>query len=142
MSFREMTWACALRSSVFIESGRCQKPGTSRNTRSSGSRTRASRVGTAGEVWSFANDSRILPSNMKSWMPLVVAVFGIGFAASNGHAKETIMVPMRDGVKLATDIHKPEDARPRPVILGRTPYNKNGLDGIGAEAVKRGYVLV
>jgi len=28
------------------------------------------------------------------------------------------------------------------VILGRTPYNKNGLDGIGAEAIKRGFILV
>jgi predicted acyl esterase len=57
-------------------------------------------------------------------------------------AKETVMLPMRDGVKLATDIHKPEVTTPLPVILGRTPYNKNGLDGIGAEAIKRGYILV
>ncbi len=51
---------------------------------------------------------------------------------------------MRDGVKLATDVHKPDGPNPGPlpVILGRTPYNKNSLDGLGAEAMRRGYVLV
>src|SRR6478609_2954290 len=57
-------------------------------------------------------------------------------------AKETIMLPMRDGAKLATDVHKPEGTNALPVILGRTPYNKNGLDGVGAEAIRRGFVLV
>ena len=37
------------------------------------------------------------------------------------------MVPMRDGVKLATDIYRPSDLTgPLPVILMRTPYNKAG----------------
>jgi putative CocE/NonD family hydrolase len=52
------------------------------------------------------------------------------------------MLPMRDGVKLATDVHKPEGTSPLPVILGRTPYNKNSLDGIGPEAIKRGFIFV
>jgi len=34
------------------------------------------------------------------------------------------MVPMRDGVRLATDIHAPEGSGPWPVILERTPYGK------------------
>ncbi|PYV91484.1 MAG: acylase [Acidobacteria bacterium] len=37
------------------------------------------------------------------------------------------MVPMRDGVRLSTDLYFPEGASGRlPVILIRTPYNKNG----------------
>ena len=54
------------------------------------------------------------------------------------------MLPMRDGVKLATDIHKPADeiSTALPVILARTPYNKNGLDGVGLEAARRGFVFV
>jgi uncharacterized protein len=36
-----------------------------------------------------------------------------------------IMVPMRDGVRLATDLYLPEGVKTRlPVILVRTPYNK------------------
>jgi putative CocE/NonD family hydrolase len=35
------------------------------------------------------------------------------------------MVPMRDGVRLATDLHLPDGAGPFPVILERTPYGRN-----------------
>ena len=67
---------------------------------------------------------------------LLWVVVGIG-------AKETVMVVMRDGVKLATDVHRPaEVSAALPVILARTPYNKDSADGIGAEAVKRGFVFV
>ena len=34
------------------------------------------------------------------------------------------MVPMRDGVRLATDVHLPSGAGPFPVVLERTPYGK------------------
>jgi len=65
-----------------------------------------------------------------------------GLVNARAFAKETIMLPMRDRVKLATDVHRPVGTNSTPVILGRTPYNKNGLDGIGAEAIKRGFILV
>jgi len=43
-----------------------------------------------------------------------------------------VMVPMRDGVHLATDIVRPqfadgENAMPLPVIMERTPYDKRGI---------------
>ena len=38
-----------------------------------------------------------------------------------------VMVPMRDGVRLATDVYLPGgDPAPGPVILTRLPYDKNG----------------
>ena len=37
------------------------------------------------------------------------------------------MVPMRDGVRLATDVYLPEgDSGPGPTVLIRSPYDKNG----------------
>ena len=36
----------------------------------------------------------------------------------------TQMVPMRDGVRLATDVHRPMGEGPFPVILERTPYGR------------------
>jgi putative CocE/NonD family hydrolase len=36
----------------------------------------------------------------------------------------TVMVPMRDGIRLATDVYLPEGAGPFPVILERTPYGR------------------
>jgi predicted acyl esterase len=57
-------------------------------------------------------------------------------------ARETIMLPMRDGTKLATDIYKPDGAPPYPVILIRTPYNKDMGIAIGPEGNKRGLAVV
>ncbi len=38
-----------------------------------------------------------------------------------------VMVPMRDGTRLASDIYRPSDVSgPLPTILVRTPYNKGG----------------
>ncbi len=40
--------------------------------------------------------------------------------------EKSVMVPMRDGVKLSTDLYFPECRESKlPVILMRTPYNKN-----------------
>ncbi len=39
------------------------------------------------------------------------------------------MVPMRDGVRLATDIYLPSGATdPLPTLLERTPYDKRGTN--------------
>lgn len=39
-----------------------------------------------------------------------------------------IMVPMRDGVHLATDIYLPGEGAALPVLLERTPYDKRGTN--------------
>src|SRR5881394_1807612 len=63
-----------------------------------------------------------------------------------------VMMPMPDGVRLATDIYRPKDAAGKvPAIWVRTPYNFNFWDvhnGVPADmtapltAVKRGYAYV
>ncbi|MBL9129562.1 MAG: CocE/NonD family hydrolase [Verrucomicrobiaceae bacterium] len=60
------------------------------------------------------------------------------------HAEpETVMVTMRDGVKLATDIYKPAgSAEKLPVILTRTPYNKSGAKKHGEYFAQHGYIFV
>jgi hypothetical protein len=56
-----------------------------------------------------------------------------------------VMVPMRDGVKLATNVFLPEGEGPWPVVLSRTPYNK-GKAASREKAEKsftdRGYVRI
>lgn len=37
---------------------------------------------------------------------------------------KNIMVAMRDGIELATDVYRPEGAGPFPTIMQRTPYDK------------------
>ena len=57
--------------------------------------------------------------------------------------ERSVMVPMRDGVKLATDVYRPADLTgPLPAILMRTPYNKQGSGGAGNIFASNGYVVV
>ncbi len=63
-----------------------------------------------------------------------------------------VMVPMRDGKRMAADIYRPKDNNKQyPIIFSRTPYNFNFWDvRLGAprdmttilDAVKRGYAYV
>ncbi len=39
--------------------------------------------------------------------------------------EQKVMMPMRDGVRLATDIYRPKTDKPVPIIFSRTPYNFN-----------------
>lgn len=65
--------------------------------------------------------------------------------------EQKVMMPMRDGTRLATDIYRPKTDDKVPIIFSRTPYNFNSWgDGErktrttqrAYEAVKRGYAYV
>jgi putative CocE/NonD family hydrolase len=57
--------------------------------------------------------------------------------------ERSVMVPMRDGVRLASDVYRPADLTgPLPAILMRTPYNKQGSAGIANIFASHGYVVV
>ena len=44
--------------------------------------------------------------------------------------EQKVMIPMRDGVRLATDIYRPKGNGKHPLIFSRTPYNFNSwVDG-------------
>ena len=56
---------------------------------------------------------------------LFLAVVGTSLGL-RAYTKQTVMMPMRDGVRLATDIYRPSLLGGRlPCVLMRTPYNKN-----------------
>ena len=64
---------------------------------------------------------------------------------------QKVMMPMRDGIRLATDIYRPKTTEKVPIIFSRTPYNFNSWgDGEqrtrtaqrAHEAVVRGYAYV
>ena len=65
--------------------------------------------------------------------------------------EQKIMLPMRDGVRLATDVYRPKTEEPVPVIFSRTPYNfnywsqddmKNYSFKLARKVVKHGYAFV
>ena len=65
---------------------------------------------------------------------------------------QNVMIPMRDGVRLASDVYRPADANgiaiegEFPVILGRTSYDKSNpviwIDAVARAFVPRGYVVI
>lgn len=65
--------------------------------------------------------------------------------------EEKVMMPMRDGVRLATDIYRPRTDQKVPIIFSRTPYNfatwqdgekRTRTAAQALEAIKKGYAYV
>ncbi len=68
--------------------------------------------------------------------------------------EDMLMVPMRDGIQLATKVYLPKEAEgPLPTVFWRTPYNTSALGGsnpnrpsallkYALDAVRRGYAFV
>lgn len=68
-----------------------------------------------------------------------------------GIVEEKVMMPMRDGIRLATDIYRPKADGKYPIIFSRTPYNFNTwVDGKQSlreaqralDYIKQGYIYV
>jgi len=62
-------------------------------------------------------------------------------------AEKNAMIPMRDGVKLATDLYFPVGLEKAPVVLVRTPYGKGqqlvlGRDRMAQLMAQRGYIFI
>src|SRR5262245_16992259 len=83
---------------------------------------------------------------------LVVVLLGVGPSADIASAQvqvtRNVMMPARDGVRLATDVYLPATSpeapagKRFPAILLRTPYNKAGFAGeIAEHFAKHGYAV-
>jgi uncharacterized protein len=53
-----------------------------------------------------------------------------------------VMVPMQDGIELATSVYLPEGPGPFPVVVSRTPYNKDGVQSEATKFARHGYAYV
>lgn len=83
-----------------------------------------------------------------------VVSFAVELGALAGEAQDQVvscrdvMVAMRDGVRLATDVYLPAGtdrapaARKLPAILTRMPYNKDSARSLGLYYAARGYAFV
>ncbi len=78
------------------------------------------------------------------------AIVGSILGARLVHADETyevtiernVSAKMRDGVSLRADVYRPKADGKFPVLLQRTPYNKNNGVNFGTRAAARGFVVV
>ncbi|MFQ5538285.1 MAG: CocE/NonD family hydrolase [Gemmatimonadota bacterium] len=75
----------------------------------------------------------------------------VSLLEANAYITQKVMVPMRDGARMAADVYRPKTDTPVPIIFSRTPYNfATWRDGKFTtrtyrrawEAVKRGYAYV
>jgi predicted acyl esterase len=66
------------------------------------------------------------------------------FAADNPADPEVTdcFVPMSDGIELATTVYQPKQGGPFPVIVSRSPYNKDGLKNEAQKFCRNGYAFV
>src|SRR3989442_41638 len=101
---------------------------------------------TPGEVW-----RELLPHGPRLGGPRAIARDAAAHAGGAGLVvTRDVMVPMRDGVRLATDVYRPPSrpdsgaaAEKLPTILIRTPYDK-GFDpyALGPSWAAHGYAVV
>jgi putative CocE/NonD family hydrolase len=73
-----------------------------------------------------------------------LSIFPIGIRAQSDSVAVERDVPakMRDAVILKADIYRPKADGKYPVLLQRTPYDKNNSRAFGMRAAARGYVVV
>jgi putative CocE/NonD family hydrolase len=86
------------------------------------------------------------------WLAILVMVSGsLGYgqeaAKDEIRVERNVMVAMRDGVRLATDIYLPMPAvgpsgTRYPVVLTRTPYDKQGAASMGKYYASHGYAFI
>ncbi len=67
--------------------------------------------------------------------------------AAIARVESMVMVPMRDGVRLATDVYLPREGEgPWPAIFVKTPYDFNRIGGVQLDwaiaAIERGYAFI
>ena len=82
--------------------------------------------------------------NILSLLLCVVTIAGISHAADQYAVtfEPNVPVKMRDGVVLHADIYRPKADGQFPVLLQRTPYNKDSGFKFGLEAASHGYVVI
>jgi len=65
-----------------------------------------------------------------------------GAALPDPVPRQTISVTNRSGIPLATDLYLPATEGPFPVVLARTPYNKDSSSNLGRDGTRRGFAVV
>ncbi|HSO84919.1 MAG TPA: CocE/NonD family hydrolase [Draconibacterium sp.] len=90
--------------------------------------------------------------NLLSELHLVFLLFTLFLFSFNAFAKSKMPdekytklefnIPMKDGILLATDVYLPKTGSKFPVVLVRTPYDKNGVKDAAEKFVKHNIVVV
>ena len=81
-----------------------------------------------------------------SYVLLIVVAIVPRFSSAEDHAapivERGVAVKMRDGTILRADIYRPNAPGKFPILLTRTPYDKNNDQLFGLQGAARGYVVI
>ncbi len=77
---------------------------------------------------------------MKKWS-LILFLVAIQVVVC-GQEKETVAIRVASEIALSADLYKPDQKEAGPVILIRTPYQKEGMEIIGQHFASRGYFVL
>src|SRR5437868_8363519 len=87
----------------------------------------------------------MLPVKMRNTLLLCLLPLllpSLAAAQNEVTVERNLAVKMRDGVVLRADIYRPKSEGKFPLLLQRTPYNKDGEVEFGLKAAARGYVTM
>ena len=73
---------------------------------------------------------------------VILGIIFVTFVPCGAKPAQSVMVPMRDGARLATDVYLPDGKGPWPAILFRTPYGKGTAQGQAQMVNQHGYAFV
>jgi len=79
---------------------------------------------------------------MKPTLTFLIALLLAPLAAYGDVRVKTVNMPMRDGVRLATDVYRDDAVSKAPVILMRTPYDRTQQKANAERYAAAGYVVV
>src|SRR5580693_7274570 len=103
----------------------------------------------AGQHWGTAARDPAGDSHVKRHSLIALALTAIALTSPARSAtpntvtyERNVLVTMRDGVKLHADIYRPDVEGKFPVLLTRTPYDKNNAVAFGLQGAARGYVVI
>jgi putative CocE/NonD family hydrolase len=66
----------------------------------------------------------------------------VGAGAAQVIVEKSVAMKTRDGVTLRADVYRPAAEGSYPVLLTRTPYNKDTMAAIGQKGATRGFMVV
>jgi uncharacterized protein len=87
----------------------------------------------------------LIQARTPSTIALLLSMVPVLSGAEDNYAitlERGVPVKMRDGIILRADIYRPQSAGKFPVLLQRTPYNKDDTAEMAVRAATRGYVVV
>src|SRR5580658_994599 len=90
----------------------------------------------------FSGAMRRVTAGLGIAVGLLFGVEAPGQPVAGPRMERNVVMKTRDGVVLRADIYHPAGGGKFPVLLQRTPYNKDGGTEFALKAVARGYLVV